>query len=206
MENGGRIPRNVTAICETCKISGLMGRHPMKGGSEYHLMSPLFRLARWSNTTQFLPKTCQYSTSSGRKFYPEYSSVMYYTRGRFGELDRMDASELHARRLNAKEVLTPQRSGNFIFPIADGTVSGGDQVLRTSTLIRDQPDRGEEQGNLLGESDGSPPLQDSLPDGGEARNDFQSISGNHIYRHHVEPRVQLYAPKEESFPVPQRFF
>ena len=31
------------------------------------------------------------------------------------ELDEMDASELNARRLNAKEVLTPQRSGNFIF-------------------------------------------------------------------------------------------
>ena len=35
-------------------------------------------------------------------------------------LEEMDASELHARRLNAKEVLTPQRSGNFIFLI--GTV------------------------------------------------------------------------------------
>ena len=38
------------------------------------------------------------------------------------ELKEMDASELHARRLNAKEVLTPQRSVNFIFPVADGTV------------------------------------------------------------------------------------
>ena len=38
------------------------------------------------------------------------------------ELEEMDASELHARRLNAKEVLTPLRSGNFIFPFADGTV------------------------------------------------------------------------------------
>ena len=38
------------------------------------------------------------------------------------ELEEMDASELHARRLNAQEVLTPQRSGNFIFPVADGTV------------------------------------------------------------------------------------
>ena len=38
------------------------------------------------------------------------------------ELEEMDASELHARRLNAKEVSTPQRGGNFIFPIADGTV------------------------------------------------------------------------------------
>ena len=55
----------------------------------------------------------------------------------------MDASELHVRRLNAKEVLTQQRGGNFIFLVADGTVklSGGDRVLRTSTLIRDRPDR-----------------------------------------------------------------
>ena len=34
------------------------------------------------------------------------------------ELEEMDASELQGRRLNAKEVLTPQRSGNFKFPIA----------------------------------------------------------------------------------------
>ena len=36
------------------------------------------------------------------------------------ELEKMDASEIHARRLNAKEVLTPM-SGD-IFPIEDGTV------------------------------------------------------------------------------------
>ena len=63
------------------------------------------------------------------------------------ELDEMDASELHARNLNAKEVLTPQRSGNFIFPVADGTVEiyGGEQRLRISTLTRDRPERGEER-------------------------------------------------------------
>ena len=49
------------------------------------------------------------------------------------ELEQMEASEIHAKRLSAKEVLTPLSGGNFIFPIADGTVklSGGDQVLRT---------------------------------------------------------------------------
>ena len=35
------------------------------------------------------------------------------------ELEQMDASELHARRLNAKEVLTPMRGDIFIFPVAD---------------------------------------------------------------------------------------
>ena len=28
------------------------------------------------------------------------------------------------------------------------------------------------------------------------------MSGNCIYRHHVEPRVKLYSPREESFPIP----
>ena len=34
-KNGGRIPWNVTAMCETFKISCLMGK-TMRGGSEYH--------------------------------------------------------------------------------------------------------------------------------------------------------------------------
>ena len=37
------------------------------------------------------------------------------------ELEKMDASEIYPRRINAKEVLTPQKAYNFIFPIADGT-------------------------------------------------------------------------------------
>ena len=63
------------------------------------------------------------------------------------ELEEMDVSELHVRRLNAKEVLTPMKGDNCIFPVADGTakVSGRDRRLRTSTSIRDRPERGKEQ-------------------------------------------------------------
>ena len=70
---------------------------------------------------------------------------------------KMDESDIHGKSLNVKEVLTPMRGEKLRVPIADGTVklSGGDQDLRTSTLIRDSPDRGEEQDNLRGESDGS---------------------------------------------------
>ena len=66
------------------------------------------------------------------------------------ELEKMDASESRAKRFNAKGVLTPQHGDKFISPV-DGTVklSGRDQVLRTFTLIRDNPERGEEQENLL---------------------------------------------------------
>ena len=97
------------------------------------------------------------------------------------------------------------KNGKFIFPVADGRIKfvGGDQELRTSTLIWDHPIRGEGQRDFLGKSEGSlPPPQDSYPDAGEAINDFWSISGNFIYRHHVEPRVKLYSPREESFPIP----
>ena len=125
----------------------------------------------------------------------------------FEELETMDASEIYSKRLNAKEVIFP-KEGEFIFPIADGRIKtpGRDQELRTSTLIRDRPIRGEGHVDFLGESEGSlSPLHDSFPDAGEAINDFWSMSGNFIYRHHVEPRVKLYSPREASFPVPLKY-
>ena len=115
------------------------------------------------------------------------------------ELETMDASEIYSKRLNAKEVIFPKEKGEFIFPIADGRIKtlGGDQDLRTSIHLG---------AASLGESEGSlPQPQDSLPDAGEAMNDFWSMSGNFIFRHHVEPRVKLYSPREESFPVPLKY-
>ena len=121
------------------------------------------------------------------------------------ELEEVDACEIQGKRLNVKEVLTPMRGEKLRVPIADGTVklSGGDQDLRTSNLIRDSPDRGEEQDNLRGESDGSSstPLWHSSWYDGEARKDLWSISGDFIHRHHVELRVKLHVPTEESFPI-----
>ena len=87
----------------------------------------------------------------------------------------MDASEIYSKRLNAKEVIFPKEKGEFIFPIADGRINflGGDQDLRTSTLIRQRPIGGESHLHFLGESKGSlPPPHDSFPDAGEAINDF----------------------------------
>ena len=86
----------------------------------------------------------------------------------------MDASEIYSKRLNAEEVIFLKK-GEFIFPIADGRIKtlGGDQDLRTSTLIRQRPIQGDSHVDFLGESEGSlPPPQDSLPDAGEAINDF----------------------------------
>ena len=119
----------------------------------------------------------------------------------------MDASEIYAKRPNAKEVIFT-KEGKFTFPIADGRIKtpGEDQELRTSTLIRPRPIQGESNIDFLGESEGSfPQPHDSLLDAGEAINDFWSMSGSFIYRHHVEPRVELYSSREESFFIPLKY-
>ena len=87
------------------------------------------------------------------------------------EMKGVDTSELHARRLNSKEVSTPMKGEKFTFPVADGTVK---------ISVRDSPDREGEQDNLRRESDGfsSTPGQDSSWCDGEAKSDFWSISGD----------------------------
>ena len=73
-------------------------------------------------------------------------------------------------------------------------------------MIRPRPIQGEGHVDFLGESEGSlPQPHDSFPDAGEAINDFWSMSGSFIHRHHVEPRVKLYSPREESFPIPLKY-
>ena len=63
----------------------------------------------------------------GKKVLPSiFLGYVFYAGGIWKrdieELEKMDASEIHARRLNAKEVLTPMQGDNFIFPVAGGTV------------------------------------------------------------------------------------
>ena len=119
----------------------------------------------------------------------------------------MDASENLLEKTQCERGDISQTS-RIYFPIADGRIKtpGGDQELRTSTLIRPRPIQGEGHVDFLGESEWFlPQPQDSFPDAGEAINDFWSMSGSFIYRHHVEPRVKLHSPREESFPIPLKY-
>ena len=63
------------------------------------------------------------------------------------ELEDFDASERYPRRLNAKEVLITQRKGEFVFPVADGSVklSGRDYEFQESALRREQTVRREKE-------------------------------------------------------------
>ena len=216
MEVGGQIPWNVTPICETSQIFHLVGKLHTKGVLGNHLKDRLFHLVHWLSITLLLRRTSQESINLERKSYLDCSSDTHCTRGEFGRVTywlqtlrswrRWTHRKSTQERLNAKEViLFPKEKGEFMFPIADGRIKflGGDQDLRTSTSIRQRPIQGESHVDFLGESEGSlPPLHDSFLDAGEAINDFWSMSGNFIYRHHVELRVKLYSPREESFPIP----
>ena len=94
--------------------------------------------------------------------------------------------------------------------------------LRTSTLLRDCPERGEEQEVSRGESDELSGVKQENLQGesqrvfvntttrlnmhdSEAKDVFWSTSGDFTYCHHVEPRVNLYVSTEESFPVPLEY-
>ena len=73
-------------------------------------------------------------------------------------------------------------------------------------MVRHRPSQGESNSDFLEETEGSlSPHQDSFPDAGEARNDFWYKSRNFRYRQNVEPRVKLYSPGEESFPIPLKY-
>ena len=69
----------------------------------------------------------------------------------FEELEEMDASEIHAKRVNATELILPEDVKIANFPVADGTLQsyGRNQGLGKSTLIRNQLVRGESRQGLL---------------------------------------------------------
>ena len=204
MKIGGQIPWNASPICETFKISYLLAKNPYERHYGKPFKGPIIPFGSLVEHHPFSAKDQTRIHQFGKEVLPGiFLGYALYAVGiwkgdilvaAIEELETMDASEIYSKRLNAKEVIFP-RQGEFIFPIADGRIktSGGDQELRTSTLVRERPLRGESHLDFLGESEGSPPPspQDSLPDAGEAINDFWSVSGNFICRHHAEPKVKL---------------
>ena len=184
-----------------------------------HLNDRSFRLVHWLSITLLLRKTSQESINLERKFYLDCSLDTLCIREKFGRVPYWLQILRSWRRWTHRESIqkdSMQKRSNFSqrkrklycfqSQMDESNFSGGDQALRTPTLIREHPIRGEGHVDFLGESEGSlPPPQDSLPDAGEAINYFWSMSGNFTYRHHVEPRVKLYSPREESFSIPLKY-
>ena len=74
-------------------------------------------------------------------------------------------------------------------------------ISENHTLRLEQTVRSEDfSRELQGEPGECQPTEST--DDAEARADFWSIQGDFMYRHLNEPRLQLYVPKEETFPIP----
>ena len=189
----------------------------MKDVLDNHLMDPFFHLVHWLSIILYLRRISHASINLERKFYLDcfFGYALYAGRiwkgdmliADLDELAMMDTSEIYSKRLNAKEVIFFQ-TRRIYFSNSRWTNQNSlerDQELRTSTLVRLRPIQGDRHIDFLGESEGSlPQPHDSLPDAGEAIHAFWSMSGSITYRHHVEPRVKLYSPREESFPFTQK--
>ena len=92
----------------------------------------------------------------------------------------------------------PKNRDEFIFPCADGAVKleGKDQEVRTSIPTRNHPEQGERHcDNIQGEAVGSDPAEQPLTNEDEARDGFGRVSWHYISRHHVQPRVKLFAQR-----------
>ena len=96
----------------------------------------------------------------------------------------------------------------FRFPIADGSA----KLLGRGHGIRESTPR---QYQLVGSEDLREELRKELGWASTSRTKKRTLKPTttsgalketcFIYRHHVEPRVRLYVPKEESFPTPLKY-
>ena len=125
MRNGGQIPWNVVPICETFRISCLMGRTHMKDALGNLSMDQSSRLVHCLSITQSLRKTSQESISLERKSSLDlFLGYALYAEGVWKgdimvadieELETMDASEIYEKILNVKEVIFHKRKWKIHF-------------------------------------------------------------------------------------------
>ena len=184
-----------------------------------HLKDRLFHLVHWLSITLSLRRTSQEKIHQfGKKVLPGLFHGYALYAGEFGRVTYWSQTLRSWRRwTHQKSTLKDSMQRKYCFPkkkenlffqshMGESKPLERDQDLKTSTLVRHRPIQGESNIDFLGESEGSfPQPHDSFPDAGEAFDDFRSMSGKFIFRHHVEPRVKLYSPREESFPISLKF-
>ena len=118
------------------------------------------------------------------------------------ELETMDASEIFSRNTRCKgSTKFPRRMDNSLVQSQMYEKYWWKSGPENTHFDTGSSIRGENHVDFLGETEGSlAPPHDTFPDAGEAINDFWSMSGNFIYRHHVEPKVKLYSKKRRIIP------
>ena len=129
MKVGGQTPWNVTPICETFKISYLMGKHHMIDVLGNHSEDRLFNLVHWLRITQKQRRTSQESVNLEKVLPGFFLGCALYAGGIWKgdllvadleELEMMDSSGIYSKRFIAKEVIFPKEGE--LFPMTDGRI------------------------------------------------------------------------------------
>ena len=124
MKIDGQIPWNAIFICETFKISCLMGKlHTRRFGKPFK--GPIIPFGSLVEYYPISVKDQSRIHQFGKKILPGlFLGYALYSGGIWKgdvlvadleELETMDASEIYSKRLNAKEVIFPKETGKFIF-------------------------------------------------------------------------------------------
>ena len=124
------------------------------------------------------------------------------------ELETMDASEIYSKRLNTKEVIFPQRKWTIHISSRRWTNKIHWRRSGTENIHLDTgPPNSMRRSKIFLENQKGLHLQYLKTHIRMLvkREMTWSMSGNFIYRHHVEPRVKLYPPREESFTIPLKY-
>ena len=89
------------------------------------------------------------------------------------DLEKLDASDIYPRRINAKDVLIRQKNDEFKFPFADGTakLAGRDYEFREPTLRQESTVRSEDLSGEIQDDSGEIQPAGSTDDA-EAHADF----------------------------------
>ena len=170
------------------------------------------------NIFLLLWQTSQDSIHLVRKFYLDCSLDALCTRGgirkgdilvaNIEELETMEASEMNSGTLKAKGGDISQRKWKIHTPSRRWTNrnswrrSGTENIHLDTAAINSRRKSRWFSWRIRRVSSTTSRL---VSDASEAINDFWSMARNSIYRHHFEPRVKLYSPREESFPVPLKY-
>ena len=113
MKNGGQIPWNAVFICETFKISCLMGKLHTKDVLENHFKGPIIP---FRSLVEYFAISAKDQSRIHQFWKESLTWIVPWIHARYAggnwkgdimvadieELETMDASEIHSKRLNAK--------------------------------------------------------------------------------------------------------
>ena len=207
MKSGGLILRNAIGVCKMSKTSWQTEKLRMNEDLGNLSKDQSYFFEHWLNMIRFQCEINQDFTNLARKYYQESFLDMHWSQKEFGKdtfwlrIWKKWKSWTHQTFISeesARKKHWYHKRRWFHFPSSRWYNQIGRKRLRIPrTHSKAGTNRKERRFQW----------RTSRRNGrvSEARADFWSIQGDFIDRHNNEPRVHIYVPKEETFPIPLKY-